>query len=183
MATVALQQVTNKFARENAARTLEKPVGLKFIKKFLAVELLARLEAECTDGKVFVWGAKHERFHQFVKMPPRRCLVLFRRRATVYKYGVIIDSAMNRDVAEYLWGFDTDGETWDLVYFLKNVKDFSVPASEINRLIGRMPKDHWQGLVAVSPPEADAVIQFVKAKVDALRSNSSVQATPESGRA
>lgn len=65
MATVALQQVSSKFARDNAARTLEKPVGLKYIKKALASDVMARLESECTDGKVFVWGAKLERIHQF----------------------------------------------------------------------------------------------------------------------
>ena len=31
MPTVALQQVTNRFARNNAGKTLEKPIALKFI--------------------------------------------------------------------------------------------------------------------------------------------------------
>ena len=174
MATVALQQVTSKFARDNAGKTLEKPVGLKYIEKFLKPEEFEALRSSCTEGKVYVWGAKLERIHQFVKMLPRRCLVLFRRGSRVYKCGVIIEFAVNIDLAKYLWGFDTDGETWGLVYFLKNVKDLSVPARDINSLIGRRPEDHWQGLVAVSPPAADAVIDFVKARL-AERSNLSVQ--------
>ena len=167
MATVALQQVTSKFARDNAGKTLEKPVALKFVKKFLRSEEFAKLEAECSEGKVFVWGAKLERSHQLQKMLPHRCLVLFRRGGAVYKYGVILEWVVNLELAEYLWGFDTDGQTWGLVYFLKSAKDISIEASAVNRLIGRIPKDHWQGLVAVSPPAADAVIQFVKSKVNA----------------
>jgi hypothetical protein len=66
------------------------------------------------------------------------------------------------ELAEYLWGNDIDGETWALVYFLKDVKDVSIPAAEINRLIGRMKKDHWQGLVAVGSPAAEQVIAYVK---------------------
>lgn len=182
MATVALQQVTSKFARDNAAKTLEKPVRLKFISKFLKPSENELLESECAGGAVFVWGAKLERIHQFVKMLPRRCLVLFRRGATVYKCGVIIESVVNVKLAEHLWGFDTDGQTWGLVYFLKNVHDVSIPAADVNRLIGRVPKDHWQGLVAVSPPNADAVIALAKSHVDASRSNPGVQRTPASGR-
>ena len=175
MATVALQQVTSRFARDNAGKTLEKPVSLKFIKKFLTPEVIARLESKCPDGKVFIWGAKLERSHQFQKMLPRRCLVLFRRGSAVYKCGVMLEWVMNPELAEYLWGFDADGETWGLVYFLKSARDISIAATEVNRLIGRVPNDHWQGLVAVSPPAADAVIQFVKSKVDEIRSNRDVQ--------
>ncbi len=80
-----------------------------------------------------------------MKMLPRRCLVLFRRGSVVYKCGVIIKLVVNIDLAEYLWGRDTDGETWPLVYFFKDVKDLKVPARDINLLIGRRAENHWQG--------------------------------------
>jgi hypothetical protein len=175
MFTVALQQVTSKFARNNAGKTLEKPIALKFVKRYLAPEVFGRLESQCQDGKIFIWGAKLERSHQLQKMLPRRCLVLFRRGGEIYKTGVILEWIVNLELAEYLWGFDTDGETWGLVYFLKSAKDISIAASEINRLIGRMPRDHWQGLVAVSSPAADTVIAFVKSQIEAMRSNSGLQ--------
>jgi hypothetical protein len=169
MPTVALQQVTSKFARANAGKTLEKAVGVKFIRKFLTQDELARLETECPDGRVFIWGAKLERSHQLQKMLRKRCLVLFRRGSAIYKYGVMLDWVVNSELAEQLWGIDTDGESWGLVYFFKNVKDISISAAEINRLVGRLPRDHWQGLVAVPSPEADKVIELVKTKVRALR--------------
>ncbi len=55
MATVALQQVTSKFARNNAGKTLEKPVGLQYVKKFLKPDEFEALESSCTEGKVYVW--------------------------------------------------------------------------------------------------------------------------------
>lgn len=171
MLTVALQQVSSRFARENARKTLEKPIALRFIQKFITAECFGRLESECSDGKIFVWGAKLERSHQVEKMLPRQCLVLFRRELSVYKFGVVSEWVVNPELAEFLWGIDADGETWGLVYFMKNVKNIAIPASEINHLIGRMPRDHWQGLVAVSSPASFAVIHYVKTKVDAMRSN------------
>jgi hypothetical protein len=165
MPTVALQQVTSAFARENAGKTLEKPVRLKYVEKFIEPAKFEVLRSACADGKVFVWGVKLERIHQFVKMLPRRCLVLFRRGNSVYKCGVITEFLVSIELAEYLWGNDIDGETWALVYFLKDVKDLSIPASEINPLVGRLKKDHWQGLAAVASPAADQVIAYVKGEL------------------
>ena len=173
MARVALQQVTSKFARDNAGRTLEHPVGLQYVKRLLKPEKVEALEHSCDEGRVYVWGAKLERGHQFEKMHPGRCLVLFRRGGMVYKCGKIIELAGNIDLAEYLWGRDTDGETWPLIYFFKDIKDLSIPARDINSRIGRQAGDHWQGLVAVLPPAADEVIEYVKARL-AQRSSSSV---------
>jgi hypothetical protein len=183
MPTVALQQVTSAFARENAGKTLEKPIRLKYIEKFIEHEpkKLEENKSQCTDGNVFVWGAKLERIHQFIKMLPPRCLVLFRRGSVVYKCAVVTEIMVSLALAEYLWGTDTDGETWALVYFLKEVRNLSIPASEINQLVGRLKKDHWQGLVAVSSPAADQVIAYVKAELS-KRSNNGVQGTPASGR-
>jgi len=165
MTTVALQQVSSKFARENAGKTLDRPIASKYVKRFLTEDQFGKIESECPDGKIFVWGAKLERSHQFEKILPRRCLVLFRHGSSVYKCGVVFQWVVNLELAEYLWGNDIDGEIWGLVYFMKNAKDISIPASEINRLIGRIPKNHWQGLIAVSPPASDVVIQYVKTEI------------------
>lgn len=167
MPTVALQQVTNAFAKRNAGKTLEHPIRLKYIQKFFEPEKFQELEEACPSGEVFIWGAKLERIHQFVKMLPRRCLVLFRQGASVYKCGVITEFMVNPELAADLWGTDADGETWGLIYFLKDVKKLSVKASEINKLIGRGEQDHWQGLVAVSPPASEYVIELIKLQLAA----------------
>src|SRR5690242_12725477 len=120
MPSVVLQQVTSKFARSNASRTLEKPIALKHLRNHLQADDYQELEAICNQGRLYVWGAKSERMHQFEKIPPRQSLVLFRRGAMVYKCGVIIQWLFNPDLAEKLWGLDADGETWGLVYFLED---------------------------------------------------------------
>lgn len=87
MPSVVLQQVSNKFARDNASKTLDKPIALKYVEKYLPPEYFKKIESKCLDGKVYIWGAKAERVHQFGKMPHGQSLVLFRRNATVYKCG------------------------------------------------------------------------------------------------
>ncbi len=177
MPSVVLQQVSNEFARTNAGKTLEKPIALKFLQKYLLPEEFQKLEAECTEGKVYVWGSKSERVHQYGKIPFRQSLVLFRRNKAVYKCGVILSWIFNPALAEHLWGFDSDNKTWSLVYFMKDVKDLSIPASEINKLIGRKPTDNWQGLTAETASEkTEKVIEYVKTKLKE-RSNKALHPT------
>lgn len=167
MPSVVLQQVSSKFARTNAGKTLEKPIALKYLQKHLPPEAFQTIEAECSEGKVYVWGSKSERVHQYENIPFRQSLVLFRRNTAVYKCGVILRWVFNPALAEHLWGFDNDNETWGLVYFMKDVKDISILASEINNLIGRKPSDNWQGLTAVTASEETVkVIEYVKSKLN-----------------
>jgi len=168
MKSIVLQQVTSKFARSNAGKTIEKPIALKYLQKHLPPDEFQEIESMCTEGKIYVWGAKAERVHQFEKIDFRQSLVLFRRNSEVYKCGVILQWVFNPYLAECLWGFDSDNQTWSLIYFLKDVKDFSVPASEINKLISRKPADNWQSLTAITSPTAEKVIAFVKSKLNEL---------------
>jgi hypothetical protein len=80
MPTIALQQVSCKFARGNAARTLHNPIALRFIAEYLGPSNIQRLGAACPSGSLFVWGAKPERGHQTSKMLERESLLVLVRR-------------------------------------------------------------------------------------------------------
>src|SRR5213076_2130129 len=136
MATVALQQVSSPYARENASRTLEKPIALKFLRPHLDPAVFSKVEAACKDGVVYVWGSKSERRHQTYKVLERSALVLFRRGGSIYKFGVVIEKTENEAFAQKLWGRDTDGHTWSTIYFFARIVDKVVPAARINKLLG-----------------------------------------------
>lgn len=162
MATVALQQVSSAFARRNATKTLEKPIGLTHVRRFLESSLYATLEATCRDGAVYVWGAKAERLHQTYKMLGRSSLVLFRRGRQIYKYGVVIEKTDNEALAEYLWGRDDSGATWSTIYFFAKIKEKIIPAAKINEQLGRSANDNWQGLVVLEMKESATVDEFFR---------------------
>ena len=160
MPTIALQQVSSKFARENAARTLHKPIGLRFIAKHLTPAVVEHLEAVCPAGKLFVWGAKLERGHQISKVLERESLVLFRRGPTIYKRGIVVEIAQSQSLAESLWGRDSDGESWPYIFFFANITDMNRPAALTNKGLGRSPRDNWQGLVVLPIKESEIVRSF-----------------------
>lgn len=166
MRTIALQQVTNPFARANAKKTLEKPIHMRYLQRFLEnSDVCQELESTCKNGTVFVWGAKLERSPQWLKMFSRKCLFLFRQDNYINKIGVLNESIVDLDLAVQLWGKDKDGETWGLIFFFSTILEVSMPASEINRLIGFQENNHWQGLIVKSSPEADEVIKVIKAEL------------------
>lgn len=170
MPKLALQQISSKFARSNAKKTLEKPILLKYVQPFLADKSFEELSAQCSDGVVYVWGSKLERAHQYDKTWPKDCLFLFRRGGTVFACAVFIHTAGSVGLAEKLWGFDQDEETWPLIYFFRKVWLLDLSAREINLLLNRSEDDHWQGLVVVDSPQVDAVLTLVRTKLG-LHSN------------
>lgn len=168
MRTIALQQVSSRFARANASGTLHKPIALRCITKYLDAATAGHLEASCPTGMVYVWGSKLERSHQTVKMLDRNSLVLFRRGDTVYKRGIVIEAATNETLAGALWGRDLDGETWCNIFFFAKITSMNRPAARVNQNLGRSPNDHWQGLVVLPIKDTETARAFFKKELSAL---------------
>jgi hypothetical protein len=162
MATVALQPASSKFARTNASKTLEKPIKLEFVRRFLSEEDFCHLKEMHPDGIVHVWGVKFERVPQWAKMFPRKTLVLFRNGSQVYLQGIVTFTTFNEELAAHLWGQDEYGDTWSLVYFLKSVKPIDIQASQVNEAAGLDPTWNWQGFNVVWPPASHQVIELIK---------------------
>jgi len=166
MAYVVLQQVSNKYAKSNAGKTLNKPVALKYLEKYFVPDKYHELQEKYPEGYVYIWGAKLERHHQIPKMIPGQSLVLFRRSQRVFRVGVIKDLLVNLDLALRLWGEDEHGETWGIIYLMQQIRDVSIDAAEINEAIGRKPSDNWQGMTSVEGEKAKAAINLVKKYID-----------------
>lgn len=166
MAYVILQQVSSKFAKSNAGRTLDKPVALKYLERYLRSDEYRTIKEKCPEGHCHIWGAKLERGHQISKMRPNQSLVLFRRGRKVFRIGVIKYLFLNEELAARLWGVDESGETWGIIYLLQRVRDVSIDVVQINEAIGRKSNDNWQGMTSVDGEKAAAAIGVVKAYLD-----------------
>lgn len=171
MPFVVLQQVSSEFSRKNAAGTLDKPVAVRFLERYIDLDLASSLHREATDGGVRIWGAKWERSHQFSKMPPRESIVLFRRGKTVFAHGAIAETTINEPLAESLWGRDpTDGKTWPLIFFLRRLVLVNKDAAKLNLALQRKPNDNWQGLTSIYLDDSPKLQDYFSAELasDAL---------------
>lgn len=166
MAYVLLQQVSSEFARANARKTLDHPIALKYLKDHVSEIDFRQLSQSSEDGCVFLWGAKLERQHQIDRMLPKQTLVLFRRGTRVFRIGLIDQLLVNIDLAERLWGRDTDGETWAIIYIMKKVRNVSIDARAINKLIDRSRDNNWQGMTSIDGERAERALAYVRADIE-----------------
>ena len=162
MPYVVLQQVSSDYAIHNARRTLDKPVALKYLKKYFSDEEYSKYLSKYESGCVYIWGAKLERQHQIKKMIASQTLVLFRRGKRVFRCAIITDLFINPELAENIWGKDDDGQTWGIIYFMEKTIDVNIPAEKINSLAERKSNDNWQGMTSVMGEAADWIIEYVK---------------------
>jgi hypothetical protein len=158
-----LQQVSSPYAKSNRAKTLDKPVALKFLKKHLTEDKFNELVQNFPDGKAYFWGVKYERGHQIERM--FGALVLFRQSRQVFRIAAVATLLVSDELAEFLWGRDRDGETWGIIYAMKDIRDVKLGADEINEAIGRKHSDNWQGMTALEGEAAKAAIEHIREKL------------------
>jgi len=168
MPSIVLQQVSSPFARKNARATLEKPVAIDLYAKYIEPPVLAALREISPEGKIYIWGSKNERWPQFEKISPRNSVVLFRRGKNVIYHGAIAEIMHSEPLALRLWGRDTDGETWPLIFFLKRVVKISRDAEMMNTALGRKPNDNWQGMTAIYIPDSTTVQDYLARELDSV---------------
>jgi len=82
----------------------------------------------------------------------------------VYRHGKIILAAeiamklRNQELAKYFWQEDSDGKTWELVYFMINDVAFNLDIEKLNKYLGYKDNYHPQGFMAVEQEKADQLL-------------------------
>jgi len=169
MPSVVLQQVSSDFACKNARATLHKRIGIKTIARHLEPALVDSLNQIAPDGLIHVWGAKLERSHQFEEVFPRGSIVLFRRGKYIFAHGAIAETTFNPVLAEKMWGRDSDGQTWPLIFFLKRLVPFEPKreAAKFNEVIlHHNPNDNWQGMTALALEDSPKLQAYFANQLD-----------------
>lgn len=83
----------------------------------------------------------------------------------VYRSGKIIAAAEvaskvhNPRLAEYFWGKDEDGKTWELVYFLTNLIEVDVSQSSLNLYLGYNENYFPRGFMSIDQQKTNKLLQ------------------------
>lgn len=82
----------------------------------------------------------------------------------VYRSGKIIAAAEvaikvhNPQMAEYFWGKNTDGKTWELIYFLANLIEVDVSESSLNRYLGYNESYFPRGFMSIDQEKTNKLL-------------------------
>ncbi len=148
MAKVILQPAGNKNGREHYFETITNPVRLSEIKKFLSSSDISELDSLYPDGTCPIWGVTPGK--REVNIPKwnridRGDITLFSKDGGIFASGVTTYKLHNRELAIELWGINSEGQTWEYIYFLDEKLNLNIDYATFNRIVGYQEKNVIQG--------------------------------------
>ncbi len=128
--------------------TIEHDVHYDQIESFLSDIDKEKLKRIYPDGKLQIWGVtKGKNGSNRGKWDRIEVgdVTLFSAKKRIFATGVTTHKFINKELALHLWDKDDSGETWELIYFISEIKDQDIPQSVVNDLLGYDPKYVIQG--------------------------------------
>ena len=137
MSKIILQPAGDKDAREHYNDTLENPVELDRIYKFLSQKNKEILSDIYPDKKCYIWGVtpSGNNITKWNKIESGD-VTLFSRNKRIYASGVTTYKLHNQSLAAFLWDYNNKGQTWEYIYFLDEIRNHSIPYIDFNKSVG-----------------------------------------------
>lgn len=121
MSKIILQPAGDPDATQHYVDTIDNPVSIERISKYVSKEIVDRLKEQHKNGKVPVWGVtpgqREVNRRKWERVTPGD-IVLFSRKNQIFASATIAFTTHNNDLAIELWKTNAEGETWEYIYFL-----------------------------------------------------------------
>jgi hypothetical protein len=161
MTHVILQPAGNSGARKHYVDTIENPVQLTSIDRFLTDQQIKELASAFPIGYAQFWGltpgsggvnvAKWEKIQQ-------GDIVLFARDKQIYSSGTVVNKFNNPNLAKHLWGMDENNQTWEYMYSVDEIKPVNISKVEFNNIVGYKENNQIQGVVVMDLEKSQKVL-------------------------
>jgi hypothetical protein len=97
--------------------------------------------------------------------------ILFFQGGKYVAAGIVIFKMWNHSFAKDVWGVDKSGRSWDLVYFLKNIRRFDSERGVVNAALGYDPNSAPRSILRPKPEAIERLLasyQSIDAFVSSL---------------
>lgn len=139
MNSVILQPAGNGDAKQHYIDTIINPVELSRMARYLEDEQVERLKELYPDQLIPTWGVTPGKTNGNIKKWNRiqtGDITLFSGNGGIFASAVSTYKLHNKELALELWGTDPNGQTWEYVYFLDEVKQQRIKYIDLNRVVG-----------------------------------------------
>jgi len=150
--------------QQHFENTIKGPVPLSRIRDLVTDDEWQLLMELYPNGQAQIWGARPgpRNRKNFARIKDND-IVLFYRDGTYFS-SYRVTTKLGRqatELAEELWGRDSDGNTWDLIYFLSDGRAESVAVGDLWKVAGQGPKSLVRGLwILDRAPSARCIEHF-----------------------
>ncbi len=162
MNNIILQPTGNKDARKHYFDTIQNPVDINVIKKFVDVSLFNKISAIYPNGKVYIWGVTNGKNNvnekRWAKIKSGD-VTLFSQDGKIFRSGVTTITFKNKDLAKHLWDVNSDGETWENIYLVDELKDLNISYVDFNSIVGYDEKFIIQGFSYLDDEKSNLIIE------------------------
>jgi hypothetical protein len=169
MSLVILQPSGNAGAREHYVDTVQNLVLVTDCESFLSTADFSRLRDAHPSGSAAMWGvtpgARDVNAHKWGRINEGD-VALFASDKRVRASGVVSTVFRSADLARHLWGVDTDGDTWEYMYSLDEVRDLDIPYREFNRVVGYAENNVIQGFTVLDEDKSNSVLNYFELRSD-----------------
>ena len=163
-----LQPCSGKAARQHFEETIERSVSLAEIESFLSVDQKKMLDGISESGELLFWGVtpgeKKQHLTKWMRIAPGD-VVFFAQDGGLFSWAVVTGVLQNFDLATHLWGKTHSKNgielTWELMFSMTPLTQFSLPYSDLNRLVGRKPGAVVQEFNVLTEEASEALLQAI----------------------
>ncbi len=139
--------------------TIEKKRTVEEAEKFLAPEEINILKNKYHSGPFAVWGAVPGTGNSrtWDSMEPGDYVLIYKSGSIIFAAEVALKTR-NPRMAEYLWSKDSNGQTWEYMYFLVNTEKVNVGMAKLNPLLGYSENFFPRGFSAIDQNKVDDLL-------------------------
>jgi hypothetical protein len=160
-----IQPAGGQAARRHFANTIEQPVPLESLRRFLSADDVAGLERIYPEQQAPTWGITPGKGNVNVstwQQIDAGDVALFVGGGQVFASGLITLKTTNAELAEDLWGTDEEGQTWQYLYFLDRIHRHALPYAEFNEAAGYKQGFIPRGAIVLKEPRSTSVLQLIR---------------------
>jgi hypothetical protein len=161
MSLVILQPTGNQDARLHYEDTIIRPVSLEIVKKHISPKVYTEIESIYDSDSVSIWGVTRGsndiNYNKWDKIQPGD-ISLFARNKKIFSSAVVTYKLHNKSLAKALWGTNSDGDTWECIYFLDDLNSRDISYELFNKIVGYSPKFVIQGFSVLNEEKSEKII-------------------------
>jgi len=120
-------------AQKHFYDTIEQPCNIGKYISMLDSATVDILKQNSKDKYVHMWGATPGKSNRdrWDKLKSGDKILAYSKGVFLY-YGTIFAKTQNQRVAELIWGTNKEGETWEYIYFIKDLRKVEIPVEKFN---------------------------------------------------
>ncbi|SDX96011.1 AAA domain (dynein-related subfamily) [Acetomicrobium thermoterrenum DSM 13490] len=144
----------NSEARQHLEISIKNPINLEKIIKFFESEDQEELRLINSRHGIYAWGAmpgpSNERLWNELK-PDDYVLCVYDN--TYHYVAKILKKCRNEKCAQALWGSDSDGHTWEFMYFLSRPEKIEIPVQSLSQYLNKS----YRGFTRISAAKVQTI--------------------------